>query len=64
MDQLLCAFLSHTHYWYDVGMLKIPGTKLKVLCAENSSLRLGGSSTRAEFIAMPNGNFVLSKAHA
>ena len=24
MDQLICAFLSHTHYWYDVGMLKVP----------------------------------------
>ena len=24
MDQLICAFLSHTHYWYEVGMLKVP----------------------------------------
>ena len=24
MDQLICASLSHTHYWYEVGMLKIP----------------------------------------
>ena len=23
MDQLTCASLSHTHYWYKVGMLKI-----------------------------------------
>ena len=23
MDQLRCASLSHTHYWYEVGMLKI-----------------------------------------
>ena len=22
MDHLICASLSHTHYWYDVGMLK------------------------------------------
>ena len=22
MDQLICASLSHTHYWYEVGMLK------------------------------------------
>ena len=21
MDQLMCASLSHTHYWYEVGML-------------------------------------------
>ena len=24
MDQLLCASLSHTHYLYEVGMLKVP----------------------------------------
>ena len=24
MDQVACAFLSHTHYWYEVGMLKVP----------------------------------------
>ena len=22
MDQLICASLSHTHYWYEVGLLK------------------------------------------
>ena len=24
MDQLICASLFHTHYWYEVGMLKVP----------------------------------------
>ena len=24
MDQLTFASLSHTHYWYEVGMLKVP----------------------------------------
>ena len=24
IDQLICASLSHTHYWYEVGMLKVP----------------------------------------
>ena len=24
MDQLMCASLSHTRYWYEVGMLKMP----------------------------------------
>ena len=24
MDQLIYASLSHTHYWYEVGMLKVP----------------------------------------
>ena len=26
MDQLIFASLSHTHYWYEVGMLKVPCT--------------------------------------
>ena len=26
MDQLICASLSHTNYWYEVGMLKIPAS--------------------------------------
>ena len=26
MDQLICASLPHTHYWYEVGMLKVPAT--------------------------------------
>ena len=24
MDQLICASLSHTHYWYEVDMVKVP----------------------------------------
>ena len=24
MDQSICASLSHTHYWHEVGMLKVP----------------------------------------
>ena len=24
MDQLMCASLFHTHYWHEVGMLKVP----------------------------------------
>ena len=26
MDQLVCPSLSHTHYWYEVSMLKVPAT--------------------------------------
>ena len=28
MDQLIFASLSHTHYWYEVGMLKVPAVEL------------------------------------
>ena len=27
MDQLICAYLSHTHYRYEVGMLKVPANE-------------------------------------
>ena len=27
MDQLIFASLSHTHYWYEVGMLKVPACR-------------------------------------
>ena len=27
MDQLIFASLSHTHYWYEVGMLKVPAVQ-------------------------------------
>ena len=35
MDQLICVSLSHTHYWYEVGMLKVPAvsTGVTVTCA-------------------------------
>ena len=29
MNQLICAFLSHPHYWYEVGMLKVPACTTK-----------------------------------
>ena len=31
MDQLICASLSHTHYWYEVGMLKVPANWYNIL---------------------------------
>ena len=34
MDQLIFASLSHTHYWYEVGMLKVPAVgALQRMCA-------------------------------
>ena len=30
MDQLIFASLSHTHYWYEVGMLKVPAVSCVV----------------------------------
>ena len=31
MNQLICASLSHTHYWYEVGMLKVPAIKILII---------------------------------
>ena len=31
MDQLIFASFSHTHYWYEVGMLKVPAVYCKRL---------------------------------
>ena len=31
MDQLIFASLSHTHYWYEVGMLKVPAEAVRSL---------------------------------
>ena len=29
MDQLIGGPLSHTHYWYEVGMLKVPAVHIE-----------------------------------
>ena len=38
MDQLIFASLSHTHYWYEVGMLKVPAVYIR---AEGDSMLHG-----------------------
>ena len=42
MDQLIYASLSHTHYWYEVGMLKVPTILLPaIVFFENIALDYG-----------------------
>ena len=36
MDQLIFASLSHTHYWYEVGMLKVPALVGLIRLATNT----------------------------
>ena len=38
MDQLIYASLSHTHYWYEVGMLKVPYIKAFVYVGKPESV--------------------------
>ena len=40
MDQLIFASLSHTHYWYEVGMLKVPAYVQRECSAEPSMRRI------------------------
>ena len=43
MDQLICASLSHTHFWYEVGMLRVPAVIYVYMSL--SQLQLGGKKT-------------------
>ena len=36
MDQLIFASLSHTHYWYEVGMLKVPPADGTSICNDKT----------------------------
>ena len=45
MDQLIFASLSHTHYWYEVGMLKVPMMSAFVMqITENDRLEYAGDT--------------------
>ena len=39
MDQSICASLSYTHYWYEVGMLKVPAGRLALFFALKTRTR-------------------------
>ena len=43
MDQLMYASLSHTHYWYEVGMWKVPAYQVRA-CGRTSRSHTGGRS--------------------
>ena len=45
MDQLIFASLSHTHYWYEVGMLKVPAVCMCYTCTAPSVLLGNVAST-------------------
>ena len=45
MDQLMCASSSHTHCWYEVGILKVPAVTTKYgeifICGEIDTWQIG-----------------------
>ena len=48
MDQLIFASLSHTHYWYEMGMLKVPAFESEVV-TRVFTLRLFVARTRLKY---------------
>ena len=50
IDHLICASLSHIHYWYEVGMLKVPcrgaGNREKQMRCANAYSRTKKKCTR------------------
>ena len=60
MDELIFASLSHTHYWYEVGMLKVPAvlyTVVYLVCDSASEFGAMGSTSLLGF-SCPNLPFV------
>ena len=39
MDQIICTSLSHTHYWYEVGILKVSAVKVSIYGSQSFYLR-------------------------
>ena len=58
MGQLICLSLSRTHYWYEVGMLKVPAyyrymiEKRPVVATSNSADLFRASSTSTAALAL------------
>ena len=46
MDQIICPSLSQTHYWYEVGMLKVPAYRRTIerraFCRGHCSIKAKG----------------------
>ena len=40
---LICASLSHTHYWYEVDMLKVPAVCASTICLTSIERERGGT---------------------
>ena len=40
MNKVICASLSHTHYWYEVGMLKVSANYTTLINALGESFIL------------------------
>ena len=48
MDQLICASLYHTHYWYEVGVLKVSAVVMIIQSINQSIINHhAGTSTEA-----------------
>ena len=50
MDQLIFASLSHTHYWYEVGMLKVPALGTQSFKVKNEDTRISLENHQQKYI--------------
>ena len=50
MDQFIFASLSHTHYWYEVGMLKVPAEEPPVCTPSPKSVRVDRSPSTISMV--------------
>ena len=53
MDQLIFASLSHTHYWYEVGMLKVPAVYFRKMHHTLRMRRSTSMDTSALWLTFP-----------
>ena len=56
MDQLICASLSHTHCWYEVGVLKVPAVYISIQC--KGLRRIGGGDQKNLNVPRPSEDVV------
>ena len=58
MDQLIFASLSHTHYWYEVGMLKVPAVTVHLHYSPCRDTRKTVKTTQKQ-CSTPSNNVVI-----
>ena len=65
MDQLIFASLSHTHYWYEVGMLKVPAcpTKCQSRLWSQRGTKVNGSHHGDNPLLRPTGIQIATKSY-
>ena len=56
MDQLIFASLSHTHYWYEVGMLKVTGGTFTSIAMQGRQTKSKNKTETVQYIIKHGSN--------